>query len=332
MKRFPAFLIVACLLTLGGFSCRRSASPGVALPRVRLGIQDNTICALAFIAAQEDLYRDEGIDVEIKRYPSGKLALIDMLEGKVDVATVADMPVMSHSFRRNDFAVFVTIACTPNGAWIIARKDRNIAAPADLRGKTIGTQKDSAVHFFLSAFLLSKGIPEDKVTLVFMKAAELPGALARGEIDAFSMRNPFMDEARKLLGENAIEFFDPTIYRQTFNLAAKRTFLQQRPGDARALLRALLSAEALAVEDRDRAVAVTAAAMGTGREAEVTADWSRYTYEVRLEQTIFVTLENQARWAIRQGLAPASEVPNFIDFVDVGPLTDVRPRAVSVLH
>lgn len=332
MKRLAALLILSGLLTVGGSSCSRSASPATKLPRVVLGIQDNAVCALVFIAAREDLYRKEGLDVQIKRYPSGKLALIDMLEGKVDMATVADMPIMSHSFHSDDFAMFATIAGTPNGAWIIARKDRDIAAPVDLRGKTIGTQKNSAVHFFLSAFLLSKGIAEDEVTVVFMKAVDLPGALARGEIDAFSMRNPFIDEAKKLLGKNAIEFFEPTVYRQTFNLAAKRAFLRRHPDEARAMLRALLSAESLAVKDQARAVGAAAEAMGTGREAEVAEDWSRYTYEVRLEQTVFITLENQARWAIRQGLAPTSEVPNFIDYVDIRPLVDVRARAVSVLH
>ncbi|NQT92217.1 MAG: ABC transporter substrate-binding protein [Lentisphaerae bacterium] len=334
MRKHVSLLMIAAaaMLILGGLSCSRPTVPAPKLPRVRLGIQDNAICALAFIAAREGLYEQEGVAVELKRYPSGKLAFEDMLQDKVDVATVADMPVTIHSFQRNDFALFGTIACTPNGAWIIARKDREIAVPGDLRGKTIGTQEKSAVHFFLSGFLLKNAIPEEEVKLVFMKAVDLPGALARGEIDAFSMRNPFIDEAKKLLGENAIEFFEPSIYRQTFNLAAKRTFLAQHRGQASAILRALLSAESLAASDKTRAVESAAEAMGTGRKAEVAADWSRYTYEVRLEQSVFITLENQARWAIRQGLAPTSEVPNFTEYINVHALAAVRPQSVSVLH
>ena len=126
------------------------------------------------------------------KYPSGKLAFQAMLRGEVDVATVADMPLMHHGFSSDGVAVVATVATVDEGAWIVARRDRGIESPADLKGKRIGTQKNSAVHFFLGMFLLANRITADDVEVVFMEATELPGALASGGIDAFSMRNPFI--------------------------------------------------------------------------------------------------------------------------------------------
>jgi len=295
-------------------------------------VQDNTICAVLFVAKGAGYFRDEGLDVSLVRYPSGKLALKGMFAGESDVAACADMPIMIHSLSRSDFAVFGTVASTYNGAWIIARTDRDISAPDDMAGKTIGTQENSAVHFFLSAFLLRHGIPETNVTIRFMKAVDLPQALADGEIDAFSMRNPFVQTAKDALRGEAIEFFGKDVYQQTFNLVAHKAYLAGHPDVVCRILRALVRAEALINGDENRAKAAAVAAMGSDREAEVAADWGRYTYRLSLDQALFLTLEDQARWKIKRSPSPELSVPNYADFVDVSHLDAVRPEAVTVIR
>jgi len=84
----------------------------------------------------------------------------------------------------------------------------------------VATQRASAVHYFLHLFLLRHGMSEDDVDLSFMKAEELPGALSEGTIDAFSMREPFIGEAKRLMGEQAVVFSEPALYVKTFNLVA----------------------------------------------------------------------------------------------------------------
>lgn len=323
--------LVAALLSAG---CRRKGSAPAPAERagIRIGVQNNAVCALIFTARERGFFAAEGLDVALTPYPSGKLALKGMLAGEVDVATVADMPVMRHSFVRDDFAVFAAIADTDSGAWIIARRDRGIRAPEHLRGKTVATQRNSAVHFFLSMFLLRHRIPEDEVDLVFMDAVDLPGALRDGRIDAFSMRNPFIREARQYLGTNAVEMTGTDLYLQTFNIVTWKRTLKERGRDMQRLLRALLTAEGVLIEREEDAIQATVACLGADREQEVRSDWSRYRYAVRLDQSIFLTLEDQARWAIRldPGLEP--KIPNFLRFVDPGPLEAVRPEAVGVVH
>ena len=326
MSRFELCLLWACLFFAG---CRQ---PAPVEETLRIGVQDNTVCALVCLAQGKGYFADESLRVETVPYPSGKVALKAMLSGEVDVATAADMPIMSHSFERADYALFCTIASTDNGAWIIARRDKGIETPGDLRGKRIATQQNSAVHFFMSMFLRKHGIGEDVVEIRYLKAVDLPGALLTGDIDAFSMRNPFIETAKRALGDNAVEFFAADIYRQTFNLVAKRALIDARREALARMLKALTRAEEFVVRNSQDAMVTTAAVMGEGRLAEVEADWSRYTYQVSLDQSLFVTLEDQARWAIsRLGLA-ADAMPNYLDYVDVTVLDAVKPSAVTVIR
>ncbi len=328
-------IIVAALAWLTVMGVLRHSLPGRAqdaLIPIRLGLQDNVICALPLIADHMGYFREQGLAVELVPYASGKLALQAMFDGEVAVAASADTPIVTSSLERDDFAVFATIAWTDRGAWIIARRDRGIAAPGDLRGKTIATQRNSAVHFFLSAFLARHGIPEHEVDLRFLPATELPVALAAGTIDAFSMRNPFVAQAQALLGDLAVELYDPDIYRHTFNLVTWRHTLDADAAIWECLLRALAAAEALVDRDSAAARQAVTARLGNDRAAEIAADWDRYTFTLTLDQSIFVTLEDQARWADRRDPDGNLRVPNYGRFVEPGPLRTVKPTAIKVIR
>lgn len=329
------FIIVAALVWLAVAGALRGSLPGRAPDSIiplRLGIQDNVICALPLIADHMGYFREQGLAVELVPYASGKLALQAMFDGDVAAATCADTPIVTSSLERDDFAVFATIAWTDHGAWITARRDRGIAEPGDLRGKVIATQRDSAVHFFLSAFLARHGIAEHEVDLRFMQATELPEALAAGRIDAFSMRNPFAAQAKALLGGLAVEFYDPDIYRHTFNLVTWRHSLAADAATWERLLRALAAAEALVERDRAAARQAVTARLGGDRSAEIAADWDLYTFMLTLDQSIFVTLEDQARWAGRRDPDGNLRIPNYGRFIETGPLGAVNPAAVQIIR
>jgi ABC-type nitrate/sulfonate/bicarbonate transport system substrate-binding protein len=312
-------------------SLYRGRAPAVRIP-VRFGVQNNAVCALAFIADRMGYFRNQGLDVDIVAYPSGKLAMQAMFDGEVAVAACADLPIAAHSFDRDDFTVFGTIAWTDRGAWIIGRRDRGIAEAQDLRGKRIATQRDSAVHFFLSAYLARHGIREHEIELLFMQPDVLPSELAAGRIDAFCMRNPFVAQANELMGDNAIELFDPNLYRHSFNLVTWRKSMEtDRPVWTR-FLRAMADAEILLIRDARKARRAVIAQLGDNREGEVLADWDQYTFGLTLDQSLFVTLEEQARWLITQSPEREGGIPNYWRFVDPRPLLAVNPAAVNMIH
>jgi len=179
--------------------------------KVTIGITE-IIASLIIIGQEQGFFSQEGLDVTTKKYPTGKVALDSMFAREVDMAAVAETPIVFKSFEQQDFSIITALGSSGNMLRIIARKDGGILKPADLRGKIIATQKATGLHFFLHLFLIKNGLSENDVRLSFKKPEELVPELVRGEIDAFSFREPFISEAKKLLGDKAIIFAEPGLY------------------------------------------------------------------------------------------------------------------------
>ncbi len=324
-----AILVVACLAA----SCKPSDDGPVAAeaPRLSIGAQDNAVSALVLIADEQGYFQEEGVAVSVTRYPSGKLALAGMFEGEVDMATCADMPIASRAFERDDFIVLASIAETWRGAWVTARRDHGIETAEDLRGKRVGTQKSSAVHFFLHMLLLHNRIPESDVDIVFMDAVDLPGALVAGEIDAFSMRNPFSSEAMDELGDRGVELYADDVYRQFFNLVTLRSSVEGSSRSIQGVLRALSRAEEMVRLNPQDAERALGRALGPGREHEATVDWERYGFRLSLDQSLILTLEEEARWIAKRRSAKG-DIPNFLSVTYWRELELVKPTAVTIIH
>lgn len=298
---------------------------------VKIGVAKEPLASLVTIAYEKHLFSQEGIDVIIKEYPSGKLALKGMLEGEVEVATVAVTPIVFNSFNYQNFRIVATIGSSDNELRIIARKDRGINKPGDLRGKRIATQKASAVHFFLHMFLINNWISEKNVDVSFKKAIELPDAIASGEIDAFSMREPFISQAQALLGDNAVIFKEPCLYIKTFNLVASNGFIKGNPETLRKILEALLKAEKFIKNNRGQAIKIVSRKTEI-EEQKLAVIWNEFELEVKLEQSLLISLEDEARWAIKNNLVEGTIIPNYLKFIYLDSLKSLNPDIVTIIH
>jgi NitT/TauT family transport system substrate-binding protein len=70
---------------------------------------------------------------------------------------------------------------------------------------------------------------------------------------------------------------------------------------------------------------------GQDREAMRTT-LQGFDFRVKLDQSLLVTLENLARWAVRRKLTGRMEVPNFLDHIYLDGLKSVKPEAVTVIR
>ncbi|HEY6237132.1 MAG TPA: NrtA/SsuA/CpmA family ABC transporter substrate-binding protein, partial [Candidatus Elarobacter sp.] len=272
-----AFALVIALLAAGFYfldPIERLRALSAAAPRekVTLALGREPLAALAIIALDRKFFEAAGVDVAVKKYNSGNLALKGFLAGEADLATTADIPIAFESLARQDFSIVATIGSSDNEPRIVARKDRGIQAPEDLRGKRVATQKSSAVHFFLHMYLLQHGMTVEDVQLSFMKPEELVKALVDGQIDAFSMREPFVSQALAPLGDNALVFMQPGLYRKTFNVVAHNDLLKQRPLVLQRVLQALMQAETFALQQPEAAIAIVAQSLES-KPAEIAGLW-----------------------------------------------------------
>jgi NitT/TauT family transport system substrate-binding protein len=285
------------------------------------------------IAVDQGFFASEGLDVDVvNEYPSGKIALQGLFRGEVQITVCAETPIVFHSFEREDFRVIATVGSSDNEPKIVARKDRGIQNLADLQGKRVATQRASAVHYFLHLVLLKNQIPETELQqLMFCQAEDLPSALASGKIDAFSMREPYVGEAQRLLRNDAVVLSEPGLYVKTMNLVARESVVASHPGVIHRVVRALLLAEEYAREQPEKAQACVAARLGISKEA-IAELWPQLSLRVSLGQELVQALDDEARWAIDNSFVNAEHVPNYLELLMFEAMEAVKPVALTVVR
>lgn len=300
----------------------------------RIAIPREPLNALLIIAVERNFFSQEGLDVVVKDEFSsgtGKRGLEALLAGKLDIATSADTAVVFTSFKNRNFRIVATHGTSDNDPRIVGRKDRGIETPSDLRGKRIGVPIGTIMHFFLHTVLVSNGLTEKDATLVFKNIEELPNALAAGEVDAISVREPRTDAAERLLGRNAVVFSLPGLYTKMINVVASANFIKEKPGVIKRLIRGLLKAEEFAKKNPGQAIQIVSESLGTNK-AELSAIWPELNLTVSLNQRLLLSLEEQARWAIRSRLTDITQVPNYLNFIYSDALKEVKPDAVTIIR
>lgn len=321
-------LILLLVLALTG--CDFQPAPLTSEP-LSLGIAMQPSSALLFVALDRGLFKRNGIEVELKSYPSGKRALHEGLQtGAVDMITTADVPAAFAAFKRDDFRIVASLFNADNVNRVVAREDRGIRLPSDLKGKRLATQRGSAVHFFLHLFLLEHAIAEQEIEHRFMKVEQLPKALAEDSIDAFSMREPYISETRELLGDKAVVFDAPGVYEQMELLLISAELAQKRPAVVRRALSALLEAERFVQQSPAATVAILARRLGISEDA-ARALLPEYALRVELTQSLLLLLEDEARWALNNGFAEG-DMPDYLHILAPDILAGIAPERVTVIR
>ena len=60
--------------------------------------------------------------------------------------------------------------------------------------------------------------------------------------------------------------------------------------------------------------------------------WPRYQFIVVLPQALLPVFEDQARWRMENNLNIAKEIPNYLDYIYLEALEEVKREAVGIIH
>ena len=137
----------------------------------------------SILADSQGFFKKHGLDVAIKVYESGPVAVNDLIADKIDITAPAEFVFVLQSFKHPDLRVPATI-CVASDHDLIVRKDRGIARPQDLKGKRVAVTRGSSGEFFLYNYLIFNRIPAESVRVVYQTPYEMVKAMADGTIDA----------------------------------------------------------------------------------------------------------------------------------------------------
>jgi NitT/TauT family transport system substrate-binding protein len=286
---------------------------------------------LVFIANVKGYFANEGLNVTLQPYTTGKVALDAALEGRADLATVADIPIMFAVTKGQPVSIVATISTVERDPGIIGRKDKGVSTLASLSGKRIAVTLGTSGHFVLDAFLIRQKLSTDDVTLHDLQPEELTEALMKGDVDAAATWEPYLGSLRTQLGANGTIFYSEGIYELPFNIAGAREYVVSHPETIKKLLRALVRAEQFYKDEPDAARKIIAGAINVSIES-MREVWPTYRFNVALNQSLVLTLEDETRWAIKNQLVANSTVPNYLNHLYLDGLRAVKPESVTVIH
>jgi NitT/TauT family transport system substrate-binding protein len=251
-----------------------------------------------WMAIERGFYKEEGLDVTYRLFPSGTTAFQTFQTGQGDIVMTGDLPSVQYFFRANgDYRTIAAIERDAKGYVAVAGKD--IKTPQDLIGKTVATRVGSTGSWFISEYLAKNGVDPAKVTVKNLDTQVLPTALCGGDIAAFFIWQPVGSRALEICPDKAHYLSDATGYIQGYLVAGARpAWLASPEGKeiATRWLRATMKGRDVAAKDFP-AVAAYAKAKLELSEKATREQWDTNLRPIALDKVYYDDFCSLSKWA-----------------------------------
>lgn len=318
------------VLAIGGAVCLAvvttvflSKPTKVPFASITLECTPQPATACIYQAKLRGYFAEEGINIRINDYSTGRQAMSNMIEKGSDYATCADTPFTRAYSQAAPVTAIAQIGDVSNFAKLLGRRDRGITEHTNsLMGHRIGVTRGTNAEYIVYSTCLLFDVPQDQVTIVDLQPDELETALVNGSVDAVSMWEPFASRTSTLLGSQAVQVKLSDINRSMWLLTANSN--KRNPRCEQAILRALIRATADLTSDRERWLEPLAREMRRTSD-ELRRDLLQSRLGITFDQTVLLELEAQRRWLNLGG-------PEIFDGLSPHALSEVDRDSVSLIH
>ena len=145
-----------------------------------------------------------GYTVKWAEFAAGPQMLEALNAGAIDIAQTGEAPPIFAQAASDRLVYIAHEPPAPHGEAILVPKDSPIQSLADLKGRKIGLNKGSNVHFLLVRALESAGVGYDQIETAFLPPADARAAFASGAIDAWAIWDPFQASAEQTLNARVL--------------------------------------------------------------------------------------------------------------------------------
>ncbi len=174
-----------------------------------------------WMAIDKGYYKDEGIDLTYRLFPSGTTAFQTFQTGQGDIVLSGDLPSLQYFARAG--GNYRTIASMERDAkGYVAVSSKAITKPQDLVGKTIATRVGSTGSWFVAEYLARNGVDAAKVVVKNLDTQVMAAAVCGGDISAFFVWQPTGSRAIETCPDKVHYLSDATGYIQGYLVAGAR--------------------------------------------------------------------------------------------------------------
>lgn len=281
------------------------AAPAAADPlkEVRIGFQKAGIFPVVKQRGTlEAALKPRGITVKWVEFQFGPPILEAINTGNVDFGYSGDAPPIFAQAARANLLYVAAIPSEGNNQGIVVPADSPIRTLADLKGKKVGFAKGSSAHNTIVAALEKAGLTYNDITPVTLGPADAVAAFAGGNIDAWSIWDPYLALAEN--GKVRVIAFSKDVQQTNSFFLANKDFTGKHP-EVVALLNQTFAEEGKwAAGHRAEVATALREATGVDKDATVRAV-NRSQYGVTpITDRIVATQQETADRFFKLGLIP----------------------------
>lgn len=229
---------------------------------INIGHLNSTAHLLAFVAAEEGYFKEEGLNVTLTQFSSAAELVNGIEADKLDVAFVGSVPTLTFQSQGHDISIFGG-AMTNGHGYVIKSEyaDEDELGVEILKGRNVASVKNSVQDAELQILLknahIGIGEGDDEVNIVYFDSQkDAYAALSNSSIDAASVYSPYASLAKSqgykvvyyCAHEKALE--NQPCCRQI----AKTSALNSNPNTFTAIERAFIKAYHFTQTDHDKTI------------------------------------------------------------------------------
>ena len=312
---------------------------GLALIAMACGEDDPTKITIAtsteletpqvVFALTSGIFEDNGLDVDIIQFVSGRDAMTALLGGQADFAVMAELPATSGAMTGQDFRILAELSGLFMHQQVITLQGSGINSFADLEGKNIGLLMGTSSQYELQIALESVGLTSDDVNMISLAPPAQAGALDNGDVDAVVSFDSMLAGTKELLGDRYAEIPND-LYHLRFVFSAGGSMIED-DATSEKVLRALLEAEEAIDADPAKAkadIVAWDASLSLPRADEV---FSTYVYRIELSNTLIPQMVDEGEYLRDvQGIEGSPTASLFRSYINSGPLSEVASDRVNL--
>jgi ABC-type nitrate/sulfonate/bicarbonate transport system substrate-binding protein len=274
------------------------------------------------VAVDGGFLKDQGIDASYTQYQDGNSAVDAILSGGADVSGTTELGAVSRLAAGGK--LYVAGFGNEYGKLIGLAGKESIQRPEDLVGKKVGYVPASGGAYFFARYLAYHHISADDVKAVPIQAPESIAALQRGDVDAISLWQPWLDDAvKQIKGVHQIAWSgDDNVYMGHVFYYVDQKFVDN-PKLAGAFFKGMVKAEKFIESNRDEAVKMVSKAFNLSTE-ETAALMSTIVYRTEYPKELRSWFEDAAKFMVDTGVI--KKAPDFSNFFHPELLGNVYPE------
>ncbi|MBM3571604.1 MAG: ABC transporter substrate-binding protein [Alphaproteobacteria bacterium] len=262
--------------------------------------------ASTFLAEALDAWRQNGVDLSVVDFPTGRESMQALLAGSADFSTSTDTPFVFAALQGLKPVVLLNYSRYTHDMKIVVRKDGSVDpnAPASLKGKKVATRVGTSGQYMLARYLEMSGQNLRDVTVIDLSPNDMTVALTRGDIDAFAWTGQAALVGERQSGGKTVTMKQDGLERlfQSHQLLlTSDKVIREKPQLIAAAARAIFAAEDHMKKELAWHGRIAPRVKASAEEIrDMTA---AFQFEINFNQRFLYDIVAHAEWAIQVGIA-----------------------------